>query len=116
MPPTGSGHFTASGYEALLSDWIETIDGGGVEVTWKVLLKSDGTAVSVEAECNSEVSSHQWEPKASEFVRDILVSILSGKKSIFFKRRHFAAIFGFDQPIGMVVSSLWGRLITEGTF
>lgn len=94
FPPSGSGRFTASGYEALFSDWIETIDGGGVAVTWKLLLKPDGTAVSVEAVCDSGAPSHQWEPKASEFVRNILVLVLSGKKSSFFKRRHFAAIFG----------------------
>jgi len=94
FPPSGSGSFTELGYEACLSDHIEGTEGEKVPVTWRVLLNPDGSAISVEAVSEPDVNNDHWEPIAHEFIGDILVSILSGKKQTFFKRRHFAAISG----------------------
>lgn len=94
FPPSGSGKFTHQKYEAYLTDWIDTIDGGKLSVSWRILLNLDGSAISVEAIADTEISSEKWEPIAHDFIGAILVSVLSGKKQTFFKRRHFSALSG----------------------
>ena len=98
FPTSGSAGFTEEGYEAKLDDWIITSDGGSIAVTWKILLEPDGSAVSIDVVSDSDVQPEIWEPNASKFISEILVSVLSGRKEHFFRRRHFAAISGSNLP------------------
>lgn len=90
----GSSRFSGEGYLANLDDWLLTVGGEKVSITWQILLTPEGSAISVEALANEEIPQERWDSIASKFVSDILVSVVSGKKEKFFKRRHFSAISG----------------------
>ena len=98
FPVAGSAGYTSEGYEACLSGWLDTNDGGKASVTWRVLLSAEGAAISVSAELDTTDVVEGWEKKAEEFVSNILLSVLSTKKKTFFKRRHFAVISGSNLP------------------
>lgn len=93
---SGSGQFTEQGYQASLDDWIQTTDGGGIRIAWTLQFDANGNISSIEAVPKAEAPEETWAGTAQAFVSAILVSVLSSKKTRYFKRRHFSAIAGSD--------------------
>jgi hypothetical protein len=94
LGPSGSGQFTEQGYQANLDDWIKTSDGGSTGVAWTLQFDNAGKLASIEVMPKAAAAEETWGGAAQAFVNEILVAVLSSKKTLHFKRRHFSAFIG----------------------
>ncbi|OEG74186.1 hypothetical protein BEL05_00880 [Shewanella colwelliana] len=85
-----STKFTVDGYEVLRRSILTSNEGEKGLITWRLLIDSDNKVISVDTIDNIQ----KLESYAEQFMGDILFSVLSGKKELFFRRNHYAVIHG----------------------